>query len=239
MQNCSVHHSQDIVRIEDCAVHLAHNTDTTAPPKTFTFDAAYAGTTGTEAIYNDLCYALVDNVLDGYNGTIFAYGQTGCGKSHTMQGPDVPGTTTVPSEQRGIIQRAFEHIFEAISVARGRRYLAQCSYLEIYNENIRDLLEPTTASSLLQLKEQASGDGITVSNLSMHTVHTAAECERLLAAGARNRIVAATLMNATSSRSHSIFTISLEQIATGDGDAAAAAGGDGGLFIMSVERMTH
>lgn len=216
---------QDIVRIEDCAVHLAHSADATVPPKTFTFDAAYAGATGTEAIYNDLCYALVDNVLDGYNGTIFAYGQTGCGKSHTMQGPDVPSAiASEQNEQRGIIQRAFEHIFEAISVARGRRYLAQCSYLEIYNENIRDLLQPTTASSLLQLKEQASGDGITVANLSVHTVHSAADCERLLVAGARNRIVAATLMNATSSRSHSIFTVSLEQIAMAeDGEVPFAA----------------
>lgn len=75
------------MRIDDDAgaVHLDHGSDASAPPKQFTFDAAYAATVGTETIYNDLCYALVDNVLDGYNGTIFAYGQTGCGKSHTMQ----------------------------------------------------------------------------------------------------------------------------------------------------------
>lgn len=73
-------------------------------------------------------------VLEGYNSTVFAYGQTGCGKSFTMQG------VTDPASQRGIIPRAFEHIFEAVSVAEGTKYLVLASYLEIYNEDIRDLL---------------------------------------------------------------------------------------------------
>jgi kinesin family protein 3/17 len=73
-------------------------------------------------------------VLEGYNSTVFAYGQTGCGKSFTMQG------VTSPVSQRGIIPRAFEHIFEAVSVAEGTKYLILASYLEIYNEEIRDLL---------------------------------------------------------------------------------------------------
>lgn len=152
------------------------------------------------------------------------------------QGPDATpesgGASAAAAAQRGIIQRSFDHIFEAISVARGRRYLAQCSYLEIYNENIRDLLAPATASAALQLKE-LPGDGVTVANLSQHTVHTAADCERLLAAGARNRIVAATLMNATSSRSHSIFTVSLEQIVTEE--AAVEEDGFGGGAAGTVE----
>lgn len=139
-----------------------------------------------------------------------------------MQGPD--DTPTIANkqtllEQRGIILRSFDHIFEAISVATGVRYLALVSYLEIYNENIRDLLAPNTPSSQLVLQEQP-GSGIAVQNLSQHTVHTAADCEHLLRQGAANRIVGATMMNATSSRSHSIFTISLEQIATSGGQQA-------------------
>lgn len=164
---------------------------------------------------------MLQNVLEGYNGTIFAYGQTGCGKSHTMQGPDIPPDIIMTSEQsaqRGIIPRSFDHIFEAISVTTGVRFLPLVSYLEIYNENIRDLLCPNTPSSSLILKEQAN-EGIVVQNLSTHAVHTAEECEQLLAIGTKNRVVGATLMNAGSSRSHSIFIINVEQITTSNGNS--------------------
>jgi kinesin family protein 3/17 len=87
-------------------------------------------------------------VLEGYNSTVFAYGQTGCGKSFTMQG------VTNPTSQRGIIPRAFEHIFEAVSVAEGTKYLVLASYLEIYNEEIRDLLGQDVKRKL-DLKEHA------------------------------------------------------------------------------------
>lgn len=153
-------------------------------------------------------------MLEGYNGTIFAYGQTGCGKSHTMQGPDT--ITPEQSAQRGIIPRSFDHIFEAISVTTGVRYLPLVSYLEIYNENIRDLLNPTANSTSLVLKELPN-EGIVVQNLSSHAVHNAEECDQLLTIGTKNRMVGATLMNAGSSRSHSIFTINLEQITTSNG----------------------
>lgn len=172
--------------------------------------------------------------MEGYNGTIFAYGQTGCGKSHTMQGPLTINATN--SSQRGIISRSFDHIFEAISVATGVRYLALVSYLEIYNENIRDLLNSTgkneQAATALSLKEQPNGEVI-VANLSTHTVHNSQDCEHLLAMGTRNRIVGATLMNATSSRSHSIFTIALEQIAA-DSDGSAAPIKRGKLNLVDL-----
>lgn len=165
-------------------------------------------------------------MLEGYNATIFAYGQTGCGKSHTMQGPtDFIFNSNIDSignniqnekllKERGIISRSFEHIFEAISVSTGTRYLAFVSYLEIYNENIRDLLNPSISSSNLQLKE-IPGNGVTVQNLSTHTVHNSQECEHLFLIGTKNRMVGSTQMNEGSSRSHSIFTINLEQITTG------------------------
>lgn len=153
--------------------------------------------------------------MEGYNGTIFAYGQTGCGKSHTMQGPSDFFDKTNQNEriltQRGIISRSFDHIFEAISVSTECRYLALVSYLEIYNENIRDLLNTNVSSISLQLKELPD-EGVVVQNLTKHTVQNSSECEELLKIGSQNRMVGATLMNATSSRSHSIFTINLEQI---------------------------
>lgn len=135
-----------------------------------------------------------------------------------MQGPDIVGNQPTPEQlfQRGIIPRSFDHIFESISVITGRRYLALVSYLEIYNENIRDLLSPRTAFGSLVLKEQPN-EGIIVQNLSSHAVHNAAECEQLLEIGTKNRMVGETLMNAGSSRSHSIFTINLEQISTSYG----------------------
>ncbi|GBN34502.1 Kinesin-like protein KIF17, partial [Araneus ventricosus] len=86
------------------------------------------------------------SVTEGYNGTVFAYGQTGCGKSFTMQG------ITHPPSQKGIIPRAFEHIFEAISITENTKFLVHASYLEIYNEEIRDLLGKETKKKL-ELKE--------------------------------------------------------------------------------------
>lgn len=84
--------------------------------------------------------------MEGYNCTVFAYGQTGCGKSFSMQGVDSP------SSQRGIIPRAFEHVFEAISVTDDVKFLVLASYIEIYNEEVRDLLSMDTKRRL-ELKE--------------------------------------------------------------------------------------
>lgn len=88
----------------------------------------------------------MQGILEGYNCTVFAYGQTGCGKSFSMQGIDSP------SNQRGIIPRAFEHVFEAISVTDDVKFLVLASYIEIYNEEVRDLLSSDTKRRL-ELKE--------------------------------------------------------------------------------------
>lgn len=161
------------------------------------------------------------SVLEGYNATIFAYGQTGCGKSHTMQGTTYNMSAADPNNANniGIIPRSFEHVFEAISVASDMRYLVLVSYLEIYNETIRDLLSLSSGGTSLAIKE-VPGEGVNVQGLSMHTVHGMKECLELLDMGAKNRIVGATLMNVESSRSHSIFTITLEQMSTGAGQDA-------------------
>nr|XP_020024248.1 kinesin-like protein KIF17 isoform X2 [Castor canadensis] len=172
------------------------------PPKQFTFDGAYYMDHFTEQIYNEIAYPLVEGVTEGYNGTIFAYGQTGSGKSFTMQGlPDPPC-------QRGIIPRAFEHVFESVQCAENTKFLVRASYLEIYNEDVRDLLGADTKQKL-ELKEHPE-KGVYVRGLSMHTVHSVAQCERIMDTGWKNRSVGYTLMNKDSSRSHSIFTISIE-----------------------------
>ncbi|XP_015412782.1 PREDICTED: kinesin-like protein KIF17 isoform X4 [Myotis davidii] len=175
---------------------------TDEPPKQFTFDGAYFMDHFTEQIYNEIAYPLVEGVTEGYNGTIFAYGQTGSGKSFTMQGLPNPPT------QRGIIPRAFEHVFESVQCAENTKFLVRASYLEIYNEDVRDLLGADTKQKL-ELKEHPE-KGVYVKGLSMHTVHSVAQCERIMERGWKNRSVGYTLMNKDSSRSHSIFTISIE-----------------------------
>ncbi|VDL62341.1 unnamed protein product [Nippostrongylus brasiliensis] len=172
------------------------------PPKLFTFDGAYYMDATGEQIYNDIVYPLVENVIEGYNGTVFAYGQTGSGKTFSMQGlPNVPA-------QRGIIPRAFEHIFLATATTENMKFLIHCSYLEIYNEEVRDLLG-TDKNQKLEIKEH-SERGVYVAGLSMHVCHDVKSCHELMDKGFNNRHVGATLMNKDSSRSHSIFTVYVE-----------------------------
>jgi kinesin family protein 3/17 len=196
---------KEVVNIDNRMAHcsITNPDDPKAPPKTFTFDGAYDTNSTTEQIYADIGFPLVEGVTEGYNGTIFAYGQTGCGKSFSMQG------ITDPSTQRGIIPRAFDHIFESIQVSEGAKYLVHASYLEIYNEEIRDLLGKDVKQKL-ELKEHPD-KGVYVQSLSMHPCKNVADCERVMDRGWKNRSVGATLMNADSSRSHSIFSIHLER----------------------------
>jgi kinesin family protein 3/17 len=154
-------------------------------------------------------------VLEGYNGTMFAYGQTGCGKTHTMMGPSAaldPGSPD--SDQRGIIPRAVRQIFGFIEAAdKNIKFLVRCSYLEIYNENILDLLASRNSQEHLQIKEDPN-KGIFVKDLTTVIVKSVPELEKMLFAGMKNRKTGETAMNKDSSRSHSIFTIYIETAQT-------------------------
>ncbi|KHN81804.1 Osmotic avoidance abnormal protein 3 [Toxocara canis] len=172
------------------------------PSKQFTFDGVYYMDATAEQIYNDIVYPLVENVIEGYNGTVFAYGQTGSGKTYSMQGDD-----SVPA-QKGIIPRTFEHIFEATATTDNTKFLVHVSYLEIYNEEVRDLLGKDRTQKL-EIKEH-SEKGVYVAGLSMHVCHDFKACKELMKQGFENRHVGATLMNKDSSRSHSIFTVYVE-----------------------------
>ena len=134
---------------------------------------------------------------------MFIDGQTGSGKTHTMEGrPD-------PPELRGVIPNSFQHIFEHIANADGsQHFLVRASYLEIYNEEIRDLLSKDPKNSL-ELKENVDS-GVYVKDLTSFVVKNATEIDHVMQAGKKNRSVGATLMNQASSRSHSIFTIIIE-----------------------------
>ena len=160
--------------------------------KGFTFDAVYDENSTQRAVYDETAYPLVESVLKGYNGTIFAYGQTGCGKTHTMQGyPE-------PPELRGIIPNSFDHIFDHIAVASSqaekKEFLCRCSYLEIYNEEIRDLLadrklKPGEEPERLELHENPE-QGVYVKDLTMVTVDSVESIDRVMMAGNKHRCAA-------------------------------------------------
>ena len=117
-----------------------------------------------------------------------------------------------PATQRGVIPRSFEHIFETIDSKENMKYLVHASYLEIYNEEIRDLLSRDSKEKL-SLKEHPE-KGYFVPDLSLHPVHNTTECEELMEFGWNNRSTGSTKMNAESSRSHAIFTINIEMMDT-------------------------
>ncbi|CAD7932320.1 unnamed protein product [Amoebophrya sp. A120] len=171
--------------------------------KSFTFDAVYDHNSTQVAIYEETASIIVDSTLDGYNGTVFAYGQTGTGKTFTMVG------VLEQEELLGMIPRAFEHIFRHIqTTGENSQFLVRASYLEIYNEEIRDLLSKNPKTKL-ELKDNPD-TGVYVKDLSAFVVKGVEEMHQVMAAGTRNRSVGQTKMNETSSRSHSIFTITIE-----------------------------
>jgi len=152
---------------------------------------------------------IVDAVLQGYNGTILAYGQTGSGKTHSVM-----GTAADP----GVLPRAVQHLFETLS---GAEFDLTCSYLEIYKEVVRDLLEtdrPTDRQSLLAggaaggraIRETAKA-GVYVEGLRHMKVASEADVLEVLQCGNAHRMVSATLMNSQSSRSHALLTLTLQQ----------------------------
>lgn len=190
-------------------VQLRRPKNKQAPPKLFTFDGVYYMEDTTQQIYEDICFPLVEGVLQGFNGTVFAYGQTGCGKSYTMMGVEDP------PENKGVIPRAFDHVFDQAAVVEGVKYVIQASYLEIYNEEVRDLLGRDSKKKL-DLHEHPD-KGVYVQGLSHHKVLNVHDLERVMELGSKNRSVGATLMNVDSSRSHSIFTINIEMIEVSEG----------------------
>ncbi|CAH1255107.1 kinesin-II 95 kDa subunit-like isoform X2 [Branchiostoma lanceolatum] len=178
------------------------NSRNTEPPKTFTFDAVYDWNSKQIELYDETFRPLVQCVLDGFNGTIFAYGQTGTGKTWTME-----GVRTDP-ELRGVIPNSFEHIFTQISRSQNQQYLVRASYLEIYQEEIRDLLAKDQ-SKRLELKERPD-TGVYVKDLSSFVTKSSKEIEHVMNVGNQNRSIGATNMNEHSSRSHAIFIITVE-----------------------------
>ena len=178
--------------------------------KTFAFDRSYwsfdrqdAHFAGQDAVFQDLGTPLLDNAFQGYNNCIFAYGQTGSGKSYSMMGY---------GEQAGVIPKVCEDMFNRIDEIQRDKNLTctvEVSYLEIYNERVRDLLNPSTKGNL-KVREHPS-TGPYVEDLAKLVVRSFKEIQHLMDEGNKARTVAATNMNETSSRSHAVFTLILTQ----------------------------
>ena len=165
-----------------------------------------------ESVFTQCAAEVCESVLAGYNGTVFAYGQTGAGKTYTMSGD-------VGSEykQRGVIPRAVHHLFREMDVRVGKDMRASVSYLEIYNEGMYDLLadEIVPDSDLVVVDRDGEME---VKHLTKKKCRDEAEALRFFFAGERNRAVADHVLNKTSSRSHCVFTVHLESRSVGDGD---------------------
>ncbi|KAL2016696.1 hypothetical protein VTK56DRAFT_3159 [Thermocarpiscus australiensis] len=181
-----------------------------AAPKVFAFDKSYwsfdknaPNYAGQEHLFQDLGKPLLDNAFQGYNNCIFAYGQTGSGKSYSMMGY---------GKDAGIIPNICQDMFRRIDEMqqdKNLRCTVEVSYLEIYNERVRDLLNPANKGNL-KVREHPS-TGPYVEDLAKLVVGSFQEIEHLMDEGNKARTVAATNMNETSSRSHAVFTLMLTQ----------------------------
>ncbi|KAI0273649.1 kinesin heavy chain [Gloeopeniophorella convolvens] len=188
----------------------------------FTFDRVFPMGTKQHEVFDYGVKDIVKDVLDGYNGTVFAYGQTGSGKTFTMMGADIDS-----DDLKGIIPRITEQIFQSIVESDAHlEYFVKVSYMEIYLERIRDLLQPQNDN--LQVHEEKS-KGVYVKNLSDYYVSSAREVYEIMRQGGAARVVTSTNMNAESSRSHSIFLITISQRNTETG-----AQKTGNLYLVDL-----
>ncbi|KAM3432766.1 hypothetical protein NHJ13734_006740 [Beauveria thailandica] len=179
-------------------------------PKSFAFDRSYwsfdkndSNYAAQSNLFDDLGKPLLDNAFQGYNNCIFAYGQTGSGKSYSMMGY---------GKEIGIIPNICQDMFSRINQIQAdatTKCTVEVSYLEIYNERVRDLLNPSTKGNL-KVREHPS-TGPYVEDLAKLVVGSFQEIENLMDEGNKARTVAATNMNETSSRSHAVFTLMLTQ----------------------------
>eukprot|EP00730_Choanoeca_flexa_P019000 TRINITY_DN9267_c0_g1_i5.p1 TRINITY_DN9267_c0_g1~~TRINITY_DN9267_c0_g1_i5.p1 ORF type:complete len:955 (+),score=372.38 TRINITY_DN9267_c0_g1_i5:20-2884(+) len=187
----------------------------------FTFDRVFGDDSTQEGVYEYTAKPIVEDVLKGYNGTIFAYGQTSSGKTHTMEGPDVDGSN------RGIIPRIVYNIFSYIDMApESLEFTVRVSYFEIYMERIRDLLCDGNVN--LQIHENRDR-GVYVRHATELYMQDPEDVMEVMRAGAERRSVASTNMNDISSRSHSVFLMEITQKDTLKGGVKT-----GKLFLVDL-----
>nr|XP_015216693.1 PREDICTED: kinesin-like protein KIF1A isoform X4 [Lepisosteus oculatus] len=211
--------SREMARDSKCIIQMSGNTTTIVNPKqpketkSFNFDYSYWSHTTPEDInyasqqqvYRDIGEEMLEHAFEGYNVCIFAYGQTGAGKSYTMMGKQ-------EKDQQGIIPQLCEDLFSRINDSNNDNsmsYSVEVSYMEIYCERVRDLLNPKNKGNLRVREHPLMGPY--VEDLSKLAVTSYNDIQDLMDSGNKARTVAATNMNETSSRSHAVFNIIFTQ----------------------------
>uniref|UniRef100_A0A7M4E7R2 plus-end-directed kinesin ATPase n=1 Tax=Crocodylus porosus TaxID=8502 RepID=A0A7M4E7R2_CROPO len=204
--------SKCIIQMQGNSTSIVNPKNPKEAPKSFSFDYSYWSHTSAEdpcfasqsRVYNDIGKEMLLHAFEGYNVCIFAYGQTGAGKSYTMMGKQ-------EESQAGIIPQLCEELFEKINDNSNEEisYSVEVSYMEIYCERVRDLLNPKNKGNLRVREHPLLGPY--VEDLSKLAVTSYTDIADLMDAGNKARTVAATNMNETSSRSHAVFTIVFTQ----------------------------
>lgn len=179
-----------------------------------TFDHIFGYDSTNQDVYEKYCHPIVEAVMQGFNGTIFAFGQTASGKTHTIMGN---------SDQPGLIPLTIKAVFNIIEKMPEREYLLRVSYMEIYNENVLDLLDPDYGKHL-HIRENADGQAVVV-DLTECTVRSEHEIEEVMKNGESRRHFGSTEANQRSSRSHAIFRMVVESsLRTDETDRAVTVG---------------
>lgn len=196
-------------RGSECVRKMANNS-VAIQGQDFTFDAVADAASTQEDVFKLVGLPLVENCLSGFNSSIFAYGQTGSGKTYTMWGPLSALSGGSMGCERGLTPRVFEQLFSRIKEEQAKHmdkeltYNCTCSFLEIYNEQITDLLDPLQKN--LQVREDVRTACVYVESLTKEFVFSVNDVNQLLVKGLANRRTGSTSANVDSSRSHCVFT---------------------------------
>ncbi|KAM7024360.1 kinesin-like protein KIF27 isoform 2-T5 [Acridotheres tristis] len=201
--------SKEILHSHQVCVRLVPNAKQVIIGKdhVFTFDFVFGKNSTQEEVYAVCIKPLLVSLTEGYNATVFAYGQTGSGKTYTIGGDRI---ASLAVDERGIIPRAIQELFQHISEHRNINFHVKISYIEVYKEELRDLLDLETSVKELHIREDEKGNTVIVGAKEFQ-VECADEVISLLESGNAARRTGTTQMNEHSSRSHAIFTISIHQ----------------------------
>uniref|UniRef100_A0AAY4BB47 Kinesin motor domain-containing protein n=1 Tax=Denticeps clupeoides TaxID=299321 RepID=A0AAY4BB47_9TELE len=196
---------------EESCITLGHD-------RHFHCDSVFEEGSSQEEVYADCVQPLIESFFQGFNATVFAYGQTGSGKTYTVGESSI----CTSDEEQGIIPRAVAEIFKQLDENDLSDFSVRVSYLEVYKEDFRDLLEAETASKDIHIREDDKGNTV-LCGVKETEVECLDEVLSLLESGNTARHTGATQMNSHSSRSHTIFTMLMEQRRSGSRPAGAAA----------------
>ncbi|KAI9105267.1 P-loop containing nucleoside triphosphate hydrolase protein [Phlyctochytrium arcticum] len=215
--NVTIGWPQDLVKAQSPAGGAAKTI-----PKDFNFDSVLGYEEGQPAVYDKIVEPLIRKCLEGYNGCVFCYGQTASGKTYTMEGPKKGPNLEPPfdpaDKDTGIILRVASQITNHITAMQKSKpeleYFVKVSYLEIYQENLTDLLVRRDEQGELRIRqdpESSTGRDLYISGITERSITSIQDYVKLLQIGGRHRTTGETNMNEVSSRSHAVMTITIEE----------------------------